>query len=188
MEIYPLGPDRCDDAADLFTSNSTTRGCWCMWFLLSTSEVQAAWGDGNRRRFEALAREANPPVGVIAYQDGVPVGWCAMGPRSRYPRAARSPLMTHRDRAEDEDVWLVPCFFVRVGFRRAGITEHLLTAVVEQARDHGARAIEGFPLAGDGPHKSSRYLGTEPLFAACGFTAIERPSAQRVIMRRSLPA
>jgi len=48
------------------------------------------------------------------------------------------------------------------------------------------RAIEGCPLAGDGPHKSNRYLGTEPLFAAYGFTPIARPSPQRVVMRRDL--
>jgi GNAT superfamily N-acetyltransferase len=188
VDIYPLAPDRCTDAADLFTTNSTTRGCWCMWFLLSTGDVQAGWGDGNRRRFEALAAEDDPPGGLLAYVDGKPAGWCAMGPRLRYPRAARSPLMAHRDSAEDADVWLVPCFFVRVGFRRAGITEHLLTAVVERARQSGAPAIEGFPLAGDGPHKTDRYLGTEPLFAACGFSAIARPSPRRVIMRRELSA
>jgi GNAT superfamily N-acetyltransferase len=186
MEILPLAPERREDAADLFESSATTRGCWCMWFLLPVREVQDGWGAANRLRFENLAQEANPPAGLLAYQDGKAVGWCAMGPRSRYPRAARSPLMSHRDPDEDADVWLVPCFFVRVGFRRAGLTRQLLNAVVDQAREHGAQAIEGFPLAGDGPHKSDRYLGTEPLFDACGFTAIARPTPRRVIMRRDL--
>jgi len=94
--------------------------------------------------------------------------------------------MTRRDPDEDADVWFVPCFFVRTGSRRAGITEQLLRAVVTYAGKHGATAVEGFPLAGDGPHKTDRYLGTEPLFAACGFTAIARPTPRRVIMRREL--
>jgi GNAT superfamily N-acetyltransferase len=186
MEIQPLAPQRCGDAASLFDSSATTRGCWCMWFRLPAREAQAGWGAVNRGRFENLASEDSPPGGLLAYQDGRPVGWCAMGPRSRYPRAARSPLMAHRDPAEDGDVWLVSCFFVRIGSRRAGTTEHLLTAVVEQARQHGAKAVEGFPLAGAPPHKSDRYLGTEPLFTACGFTAIARPSPRRVIMRREI--
>lgn len=186
MEIHPLAPQRCGDAGSLFDSNATTRGCYCMWFLLTTSEVQAGWGEGNHQRFENLAQEGNPPGGLLAYQDGTAVAWCAMGPRSRYPRATRSPMMADRDPAEDANVWLVPCFFVRTGWRRAGLTEDLLNAVVEHARKHGAKAIEGFPLSGDGPHKSDRYLGTEPLFAACGFTAIARPSPRRVIMRRDL--
>ena len=150
-------------------------------------EAQAGWGADNRQRFEELARDDNPPAGLLAYQEGVPVGWCAVGPRTRYPQVARSRLMAHRDPAEDADVWFVPCFFVRVGSRRSGITKLLLEAAIEHAGGYGARAIEGFPLAGDGPHKNSRYLGSEPLFAACGFMPAARPSPQRVVMRRDLP-
>jgi GNAT superfamily N-acetyltransferase len=96
--------------------------------------------------------------------------------------------MAHRDPAEDGLVWFVPCFFVRSGWRRTGITERLLLAAVEYATAYGATAMEGFPLSGDGPHKNDRYLGTEPLFAACGFTALARPSPRRVVMRRDLTA
>jgi GNAT superfamily N-acetyltransferase len=186
VEIHPLGPARFGDAADLFESNSTTRGCWCVWFLMPVREAQAGWGEDNRRRFEELAQQDNPPAGLLAYEDSTPVGWCAIGPRTRYPQVAKSRLMVHRDPAEDPSVWFVPCFFVRVGSRRSGITKHLLDAAIEQAVGFGARAIEGFPLAGDGPHKANRYLGTERLFTACGFSAIARPSPQRVVMRREL--
>jgi GNAT superfamily N-acetyltransferase len=120
----------------------------------------------------------------LAYDDnGTIVGWCATGPRSRYARALRSPLMVQRDQGEDDSVWLVPCFFVRSGHRRTGVTHRLLLAAVEHSRRHGAAAIEGFPLSGPGPHKSDRYYGTEPLFAACGFNVLHRPSAGRVVMR-----
>jgi GNAT superfamily N-acetyltransferase len=186
LEIRPLAPELSDDATDLFESNATTAGCWCMWFLLPRREVHEGWGAGNRGRFEDLARQANPPGGLLAYLDGEPVGWCALGPRSRYPTAARSRLMGHRDPAEDDDVWFVPCFFVRSGWRRRGITEELLLAAVDCAATHGAKAVEGFPLSDAGPHKNDRYLGTEPLFAACGFSAVARPSPRRVIMRRDL--
>ena len=172
---------------ELFESNGTTRGCWCVWFLLGTKDVTAGRGAGNRARFERMVTEAGEPAGVLARDDdGRAVGWCAAGPRSRYARAVRSPILKSRDPAEDDTVWLVPCFFVRAGARRKGLTHHLLTAAVELAREHGATAIEGFPLAGAGPHKDDRYLGTEPLFADCGFTAIARPSARRVVMRRDL--
>jgi GNAT superfamily N-acetyltransferase len=188
VDIQPLAPERRQDASDLFESNSTTRGCWCMWFVLTTREARDGWGSANRARFSDLAALNDPPGGLLAYLDRTPVGWCAMGPRSRYPTAAGSRLMAHRDAAEDDDVWFVPCFFVRVGWRRAGITEQLLRAAVGYASSHGAAAIEGFPLSGDGPHKTDRYLGTEPLFAACGFRAVARPTARRVVMRRDLPA
>ena len=126
-----------------------------------------------------------PPGGLLAYDDGTPVGWCATGPRSRYTRALRSPLLATRDPDEDHTVWLVPCFFVRSGHRRSGVTFELLVAAIDQSRRYNATAIEGFPLAGAGPHKADRYYGTEPLFAACGFSVVHRPSPGRVVMRRT---
>ena len=36
--------------------------------------------------------EQRPP-GVVTYQDGVPVGWCSIGPRAEIPRLASSRLM-----------------------------------------------------------------------------------------------
>ena len=186
VEIRAVGAALLPDVGELFESSATTRGCRCMWFLLSTKDMQAGWGEGNRGRFERLVAEAGEPVGVLAYDGGRAVGWCAAGPRSRYARTLRSPIMAGRDPAEDGDVWLVPCFFVRSGARRAGITRRLLDAAVAEAARHGARAVEGFPLAGAGPHRDDRYLGTEPLFQACGFTPVTRPSARRVVMRREL--
>jgi GNAT superfamily N-acetyltransferase len=186
MRVEPLTAGRSADLADLFASTATTRGCWCMWFLLPSREVQAGWDGANRRRFDDLARQDELPLGLLAYAGDKPVGWCATGPRARYATVTRSRLMAGRQPSEDDSVWFVPCFFVRAGSRRAGTTELLLNAAVEQARGHGAAAVEGFPLAGDGPHKSDRYLGTEPLFAACGFDVVSRPSPRRVVMRRTL--
>jgi GNAT superfamily N-acetyltransferase len=183
-----VGGDGLDDLGELFGSSNITRGCHCMWFLLTSKEAEAGWRGGNRERFGRLAAEETRPMGVLAYDEGRPVGWCAAGPRSRYARALRSPILAAHDPAEDDDVWLVPCFFVRVGARRAGTTGLLLAAAVEQAERHGATAVEGFPLAGTGPHRDDRYLGTEPLFAACGFRAVARPSGRRVVMRRDLGA
>jgi GNAT superfamily N-acetyltransferase len=185
MEIHPLTAARCADAEELFGSNPSTRGCWCMFFVLGTAQAHAGWGEGNRRAFVELAA-GDPPGGVLAYDGRTPVGWCAAGPRSRYRRGGRSPILADRDPPEDGSVWLVPCFFVRSGARRRGITRDLLTAAVDLARRHGATAVEGWPLAGDGPHRTDRYLGTEPLFAACGFTPVARPSPRRVVMRLDL--
>lgn len=51
------------------------------------------------------------------------------------------------------------------------------------------RDVFGWPLQDShGPHKSDRYLGTQPLFAACGFDVLDRPSPRRVVMRRELSA
>ncbi|MBX6749737.1 MAG: GNAT family N-acetyltransferase [Micromonosporaceae bacterium] len=187
VTIAPLTADRLPDLAALFGTSSTTRGCYCMWFLRPGKEVEAGWGGANQQAFEACARTEAQPMGLIAYVDGEPVGWCATGPRARYTRAQRSPVLRQRDPAEDDSVWLVPCFFVRRDFRRQGIMRELLRQAVDLAAAHGASAIEGFPLAGDARRGSGEaYLGVEPLFAASGFTVVDRPTPHRVVMRLDL--
>jgi GNAT superfamily N-acetyltransferase len=157
-----------------------------MWFIATPKERRSGWGAGNRAQFEGFAATADPPAGLLAYQDGKPLGWCALGPRSRYPSAMgpRSIILKGRNPDEDNDVWLVPCFFVRVGFRRSGITYALLEAAVELAQRYGAKAIEGFPLSGD--ERSDEFVGREKVFSACGFTCVARPTPRRAVMRREL--
>jgi GNAT superfamily N-acetyltransferase len=178
---------RLDDLAALFGSNKTTDGCWCMWFLVPVKECHAGWGSVNRNRFTEFARGADPPAGLLAYRAREAVGWCAAGPRSRYERMLRAPTLKQRDPAEDDTVWLVPCFFVRRDARRSGVMRALLNGAVDLARGHGAVAVEGFPLAGDGRRSTGEaFVGVEQLFTSCGFAAVARPSASRVIMRREL--
>jgi GNAT superfamily N-acetyltransferase len=189
VEIHPVTADRLGDLADLFESNGTTRGCWCMFFIAERAEFGAGMQNGgNRRAFEALAATADPPVGLLAYDAGTPVGWCALGPRSRYARAIsrRATILKARDPSEDDDVWLVPCFFVRVGSRRRGLTRRMLSAAVELAKRSGAQAIEGFPRAAGERPTPDDYLGKEQVFAACGFECIARPTPRRAVMRRHL--
>jgi GNAT superfamily N-acetyltransferase len=187
LSVRPVTADLLPDLGTLFETNGTTRGCYCMWFLVPSKESHAGWGGGNRTAFEEKAHAETRPMGLLAYVDGQPVGWCAVGPRSRYARALRSPVLREHDPAEDDQVWLVPCFFVRVGFRRQGVTRDLLTAAVDLAATHRATAVEGFPLAGEKRRGSGEaFLGVEPLFAACGFTVVDRPTAARVVMRRDL--
>ncbi len=187
ISIRPVTPDRLDDLAALFGSSKTTMGCHCMWFLVPAKECEAGWSGGNRRAFEALTGVSSEPLGLLAYRGQEAVGWCSAGPRTRYARALRSPILKGRDEVEDSKVWLVPCFYVRRDARKGGVTRALLDGAAALARRHGAPAIEGFPLAGDRRRSTGEaFVGVEPLFASCGFVAVARPSESRVIMRRDL--
>ncbi len=186
-DIAPVTADRLSDLEDLFNSNAATEGCWCMGFIVPRSEYYAGRRGGNRDRFIDLAATADPPLGLLASREGVPVGWCATGPRSRYKVATsnRSILM-RRDPTEDDNVWLVPCFFVRVGHRRSSLTEELLTAAVEFAERYEAAAIEGWPIANTYDSPTS-FEGREHVFERCGFACVARPSPRRAVMRLDLP-
>jgi len=84
------------------------------------------------------------PPGVLVYDAaGVPSGWCAVSPRADYPR-----LTTYRIAGTDDEdgLWAVTCFLVRVGARRHGLADALLDGAVDLARRHGARVVEAYPV------------------------------------------
>jgi GNAT superfamily N-acetyltransferase len=189
VEVRPVTTASLPDLERLFGGSKTLSGCWCMWFLLSNKECETAWGQGNQASFGKLVEQEHEPMGLLAYHDGEPVGWCATGPRSRYGRALRSPLLAERDPGEDDRTWFVPCLFVRRDVRGSGVTGDLLAAAVQLATEHGAVAIEGFPLIGGVRHPTAEaYVGTEAMFASNGFHARDRPSPRRIVMRRDLTA
>jgi GNAT superfamily N-acetyltransferase len=159
-----------------------------MFFIAPPAEFRAGYQGGNLAQFEEVAVTSDVPVGILAYRDGTPVGWCAAGPRSRYQRAIgpRATILAERDPIEDDDVWLVPCFFTRVGHRRQGVTRELLLAAVDLARTCGAAAIEGFPRGAGQRPSPDDYLGREEVFASCGFARIAQPTPRRAVMRRDL--
>jgi GNAT superfamily N-acetyltransferase len=183
MEIRPADQGSIEDLRDLFCTDRAAAGCWCMWFIVPVREYHAAGGAGNRARLRELAALSELPVGLIAYQDGAPVGWCAVGPRSRYVRAIRTPTYEGRDPQEDDAVWLLPCLFVRKEARRSGLSEQLVKAAVRLAQKHGAVALEAFPHAGQARRSKDTQVGFEAVFSRCGFAVIRRPAASRVVMR-----
>ncbi len=186
LEFCPLTPDRWVDLERLFGPHGATSGCWCMWWRRTAKEFAACTGDENRAAFRALVDAGDEP-GVLAYAGGEPVGWCAIAPRERTPRLARSRTLRPID---DEPVWSITCFFVARPFRRRGVTSALIGAACDFARERGGRVVEAYPVApSDKAYPAAfAYTGLLSAFASCGFVEVARPSAHRTIVRRSLTA
>ena len=127
-------------------------------------------------------------MGILASISGEPVGWCAVGPRSRYVAAmeGRSDLLKGLDRQEDETVWLLPCLFVSAANRSQRVTYQLIRAAIELARLEGALAIEGWPAARSDRRASYGFVGRESVFEQLGFQCVARPSPDRAIVRLDL--
>jgi ribosomal protein S18 acetylase RimI-like enzyme len=189
VEVRAVGPDQLDAVRTLFERRRSTRHCWCMAFCATGRQFAAGWyGGGNRRRFAAMAAASRTPMGVLAFVGDEPVGWCACGPRARYRVAmdGRSRLLAGRPRQEDENVWLVPCLTVDPRHRGLGIVLPLLRAAVAIARQQGGSAVEAWPLATGVRRPGDEHLGGEAMFARVGFRCIERPTADRTLMRLDL--
>ena len=184
LEFHPLTPDRWDDLERLFGAHGATGGCWCMWWRRTAKEFAACAGDENRAAFRALVDSGDRP-GVLAYVEGLPVGWCAVAPRERYPRLARSRTLRPID---DEPVWSITCFFVARPYRRRGVTSALIAAACDFVRARGGRVVEAYPVvpADNATPAAFAYTGFLSAFLSCGFVEVARPSAHRAIVRRSL--
>ena len=123
------------------------------------------------------------------YRDGTPVGWCNIGARSDIPRLVRSTKIRPLD---DVPVWSIICVVVRGGHRRQGVTEHLIEGAVDFAADHGAPAVEAYPVDPRDRRMDTTmaFVGTRSMFEAAGFEVIGTTDAvassmPRLIMRRT---
>jgi len=183
-EFHPLTPDRWDDLERLFGPSGACWGCWCMYWRLKRKEMEANKSAGNRKAFRALVLSGAEP-GVLAYDDGEPVGWVSVGPRESYGSLERSQVLR---RIDERPVWSLVCLFVPKRHRGVGLARDLVAAAVRYAGRRGATMVEAYPRdPGDGRLSSlSSYMGTPALFAAAGFREVARPSDTRVVMRRAL--
>jgi GNAT superfamily N-acetyltransferase len=119
------------------------------------------------------------------------VGWVGLGPRDAFPRLARSRTLPQ---LPGDDVWVINCFVVAKAARRSGVAKALLEAAVEYATAHGARTLEGYPVATDGGRiqSASVYTGTASMFDAAGFTKVADSTskaaagAPRIVVRRTV--
>lgn len=186
IEVYPATPDRWDDVVDLFERRGPrggtpqTNGCWCQFWHLRGKAYWDGHGAGNRKRLETEIRTGSEP-GLLAYVDGVPVGWCRLGPRERFERLAHSPKLA---RVDDAPVWSVVCFYVHPSVKRNGNASVLLGAAIERAAAHGAPILEGYAVR-EGHMNIDAHTGYLPMFLAAGFEPV-RDAGRRTIVRLGL--
>jgi GNAT superfamily N-acetyltransferase len=181
VECHPVTPDRWPDLETLFGPRGATGGCWCMYWRLPRAQFSAQKGKGTKAALQHLV-ESGEIVGLLAYAQGQPVGWCAVAPRESYPVLERSRILKRVDAAP---VWSVVCFFVSKAFHGKGVTTVLLQAAVEYAREHGARIVEGYPIEPKTPRIPTvfAWTGLASAFQQAGFVEVERRSDTRPVMR-----
>jgi GNAT superfamily N-acetyltransferase len=184
IEFHPVTPDRWADLERLFGERGAYGGCWCMWWRITRAEFEKQHGEGNRTALKALVDAGKIP-GLLAYAAGEPVGWVSVGPREDYPVLGRSWTLKPVD---DQPAWSIVCFFVAKPYRKAGLSERLIGAAVDYARQCGAAIIEGYPVI---PRQESlpeaeAFTGLVSAFERAGFVEAIRRSEKRPIMRYNI--
>ena len=135
----------------------------------------------NKAAFRRLVKRG-PPPGLLAFAGDVAVGWCQLTPRQALPWLDR----TWRLRAVDDiPIWVISCLYVRIGYRRTGITSLLIAAAIKAAKRAKAPALEAYPLDAE-RSPSATGTGFASAFARAGFEVIARRTPERPIMRYAI--
>ena len=128
----------------------------------------------------------------MAFDGDRAVGWVSLGPRADFERIVRSKVIPTID---DRPVWSIVCFAVSSTARGGGVARALLAAALDHARQHGATAVEAYPVAVDQAEPidpDAAFTGTLPMFEKAGFRVVadraSDPSSRtrRVVVRREL--
>jgi GNAT superfamily N-acetyltransferase len=182
LSFHPLTPDRWDDLEQLFgPERGAYSGCWCMFWRVKRKEFDGLGKAGRKKALRKLVKTGGP-LGLLAYEQGRPVGWCAIAPRQATPALDRSIVCRPVD---ERPVWSITCFYVERGARRGGVMAGLIAAAVAYAKRSGAEIVEAYPwdVGADGLEDARAYMGTRPPFAKLGFKDTARRRPKRPLMR-----
>jgi len=192
LRVVPAGEAPFGDVEAVFGTRGDPAGCWCQWYKIPRSEFDHASRDELRARLAAQLAEPAPGPGLLAYDGGTPVGWCAVEPRPALARLQYSQIgsATPDLDFDDASVWSVSCFVVPRAFRRRGVARQLALASIEYAEANGARVLEAYAVDPDArsskPPAADLFPGTVSMFAAAGFVEVARPKPHRVVMQHPL--
>ncbi len=184
FEFRPVVPDEWENLEQLFEQMGSNKGCWCMWWRLKRKEFDRQYGDGNRQSMKDLVQSGRVP-GLLAFHDGIPIGWCSVAPREHFPVLDRSPVLK---RVDDQPVWSIVCFFITEAYQGQGLMAELVEAAISYARQNKATIVEAYPLipeASKNPDLQS-YTGIFSVFENLGFVEVARRSQIRPVMRYSI--
>jgi len=192
VTVVPANEATWEDIQAVFGTRGYASRCQCQYFKIRDKDWKsvpvAERAFRLRQQTDCGYPDSETTSGLVAYVGGKPVGWCAVEPRSAYPRLRymRVPWSGRDEDIADDTVWAVTCFTVRVGYRHQGISRALARAAVDFAREHRARALEGYPMIvhpGEDLTWGELYVGARSVFADAGFIEVIQPTKRRVVMR-----
>ena len=112
------------------------------------------------------------PIGILAYDDDQPVGWCSVAPRNTYRNLGGDATL--------EKVWSLTCFFIHRTYRQRGLSIALIEMAIETAKKGGGKYMEAYPVDVNSP--SYRFMGFKPVFERLGFELVKKAGSRRHVM------
>lgn len=174
IEVVPATIGHWEVLKALFATSSGVSECWCMWPLHPPRTFHPEC-NRNMEELRAILLSGESP-GLLALTSERAVGWCALGPRQRYPQYESSN--------DGSVVWAIPCLYIAPEADRRKVARALIEAATTVAKTNAATAIEGPPpwwLPGD----AAAIVQATSTFLENGFLQIG-PGARMPELRRTL--
>ena len=116
VRIVPANEASWEDLQAVLGTRGDPSRCQCQRYKMQPGESWASVGREElafrfRTQTDCGRPESGTTSGLVAYLDGEPVGWCAVEPRTAYPRLLLKTRVPWEGRAEDktdDSVWAVP--------------------------------------------------------------------------------
>jgi GNAT superfamily N-acetyltransferase len=194
--MKPLSPELAADFFDFFdnrafSDNSPEGPCYCTRFQMTKEQENAelsVYGESHDNFMRALKEVAERQIaskslrGYLAFVDGLAIGWCNANDKANFPPVSGNGARFYAPAEKREKV--IACFEIAPEFRGKGVATALLQRVVDDAKDEGYIAVEGYPRK-----RAERYewdfTGPARLYEKVGFAAITGQDGN-VIMRKDL--
>ena len=191
IEIQPLSSDLILSYLDFFdnrafSDDSPCGPCYCTspsMDAASEAQMVSEFGDdikGTLRNYAINLLIAGRIRGYLAFENDIPVGWCNSGDRDGYlawiPEIAREVSLGK--------TISVLCFAIAPGYRGQGLSLALLERIIEDAKDKGYSAVEGYPRV-QKDREPYDFNGPLRLFEKAGFVETAR-QGDIVVMSKDL--
>jgi GNAT superfamily N-acetyltransferase len=180
LKIHPLTPELWPALEDLFDTKGPCHRCWCMYWRIGAAYLKRPGGK-NKAALRQIVSDG-PSPGLIAFDGDRAIGWCQLTPRDNLPWLDRTWRLK---RVDDLPVWSLSCFYIRIGYRRKGVTAALIAAALKTAKRARAPALEAYPVDADKTPSTSS-TGYVTTFARAGFKTVACHTPARPIMRHNL--
>lgn len=134
-DISWLGPRNWDLLEQLFETSAGVSDCWCIWPRVARGR-HVPEACRNRERMRSIIESGERP-GLLAVTKDRALGWCAFGPRDRYPQYTQDV---------DADAWAIPCIYIPRSPAERAVARSLIGHALNHARSKNARLVEGPPV------------------------------------------
>jgi GNAT superfamily N-acetyltransferase len=178
-QFRAVTPETWADMAALFNGRGGPRYCWCMVWRSDLDGASAPQAAADRKIAIERLVLARKPVGILGYDQAIPVAWCSVAPRSLFGKSLSTT-------PPDPGLWSLTCFFIRADHRKQAGLAALLAAAEACAAREGATAIEAYPVDPESP--SYRFSGFLSSFAAAGYEKVGTVGSRRHVVRKALVA